>query len=279
MNTRDGDRTGEALRQRMLHVGFWILLLSVLWTLDTLTKLEVRNRTGVGLDDFRLIAEQATSAAGVLVMVLFVAWWLHHFPIRRGALFRTIAGHILGSAIFSVGHYAIQITLRKIVYLMFDKVHGAPASLLSNLLFEYQKDIKIYLGIVVIIAIYRMFLGGENRLQVRPRSARKILVQTGSGETVLRYDQIDYLESARNYVVVHAGDREYLIRNTMSGLLDKLSDADFVRTHRSFAVNLNKVEEIKAVDSGHVVRIAGGRELPLSRSYRDTFKEQLSRQE
>ena len=264
------------LRRRLLEAGFWIVLIALLWTLDTLTQMAVRARTGVGLDDFRLITEQATSAVGALVMVPFVAWWLNHFPIRKAAPFSTIAGHIVGSIIFSLGHYTVLILLRKVVFFLDGRAYGSPISLISNLIFEYQKDIKIYLGIVVIVTIYRMFLGGENRLQLRPKSAQKILVQTGSGQSVLRYDQIDYLESARNYVVVHADEREYLVRNTMSALLDKLADGDFVRSHRSFAVNLAKVDELRSSESGNTIRLAGGQEIPLSRSYREEFKERLA---
>jgi hypothetical protein len=261
--------------RRFFEAAFWMVLITVLWTLDTLTKLRLRERTGVGLDDFRLIAEQATSAAGVLVMVGFVAWWMNHFPIRRGALLSTAVGHLVGSALFSLGHYAIQITLREIVYPLFDREYGSPVSLLSNLIFEYQKDVKVYVGVVAIIAMYRLFLGGENRLQVRPRAAQKILVQTGSGEAMLSYDQIDYLEAARNYVVVHAGDREYLVRTTMSKLIDRLANDEFVRSHRSFAVNLAKVDEVRSQDSGYLIRLTGGQEIPLSRSYRDEFRQRM----
>ena len=59
-------------RRRLLETGFWVLLITVLWTLDLMTKFAVRERTGVGLDDFRLIAEQVTSGLAALVMVLFV---------------------------------------------------------------------------------------------------------------------------------------------------------------------------------------------------------------
>ena len=63
--------------------------------------------------------------------------------------------------------------------------------------------------------IYRNFLGGKSRLQVRPAAAQRILVQTGSGKSLIKYDQIEYLESAPNDVVVHSGGREFLVRDTM----------------------------------------------------------------
>ncbi len=269
------ENTNGYWRHRALEGGFWILAIVILWTLDTLTKMQVRQRTGIGRSDFGLITEQATSAAGVLVMVLFVAWWLNHFPIRKARPASTVLGHVVGSVIFSLGHYTLMIWFRKIVYFLNDLHYGSPLSLFSNLLFEYQKDVKIYLGILIVITIYRNYLGGERRLQLRPQAARKILVQTGSGESILSYEQIDYLESARNYIVVHAGGREFLVRETMSALLDKLVAGRFVRSHRSFAVNLDKIAEIVTTDSGHMVKLADGAEVPLSRNYRDGFKSQL----
>ena len=276
MNTQRDNNEASRWRTWLWQSAFWIGLVALLWTLDTLTQLRLRERTGIGLDDFRLLAEQATSAAGVLAMVAFVGWWLNHFPIRRGMIVSTVIGHVIGSIVFSLGHYAVMILLRRLVYPLFGREYGSPASLVSNLVFEYQKDIKIYLGIVVIITIYRMFLGGENRLQLRPKSDRKILVQTGSGQAVINYGQIDFLESARNYVVVHADDREYLVRDTMSALLDKLVDGNIVRAHRSFAINLDRVREIRSTDSGHVVKLDSGRDVPLSRGYRDAFKAALA---
>jgi len=276
MNLQAEDQNGSRLRRQSMQAGFWILLIAVLWTLDTLTKMQLLRRRGIDPDLFPLITEQLTSAAGVLAMVGFVAWWLNHFPIRKASPVSTIAGHLVGSVVFTLGHYTIMIALRKLMYFLNGLSYGWPASLMSNLTFEYQKDIKIYIGIVIVITVYRLFLGGENRLQVKPRTNQKILVQTGSGEAVLRYDQIDFLESARNYIVVHASNREYLVRNTMSDLLSKLTGKDFVRSHRSYAVNLNKVEEIRPTQSGHVIRVTGGREIPLSRNYRDEFRQKLT---
>jgi DNA-binding LytR/AlgR family response regulator len=45
-------------------------------------------------------------------------------------------------------------------------------------------------------------------------------------------DHIEYMESARSHVFVRDSDREYLVRDTMAGLLDKLADGQFARSHR-----------------------------------------------
>lgn len=61
----------------------------------------------------------------------------------------------------------------------------------------------------------------------------------------------------------------------MSGLLDKLAEGRFARSYRSYATNLDKIAEIITADSGHMVRLTGGSEVPLSRNYRSDFKAQL----
>ena len=255
----------------------WFALVAVLWTLDTLTKIEARERTGVGLDNFRLITEQATSAIGVLAMIGFVVWWLRRFPILSSRWAASVVGHIIGSAIFSLGHYVILSGLRKLIYALADVITHPPASLLSNLAFEYQKDIKIYIGIVAIVLLYQTYTSRKTFAQTPEAAARKkLLVQTGSGEAVVDYDQLDYLESARNYVSVFANGREHLTRSTMSALLDSLSDSRFVRTHRSHAVNLDKVDEIRLVDGKYVVRMQDGRDIPLSRQYRDALRQKIA---
>jgi DNA-binding LytR/AlgR family response regulator len=49
-----------------------------------------------------------------------------------------------------------------------------------------------------------------------------------------------------------------------------------VRTHRSFIVNLDRTREIRCIDSAYRVLLRNGREVPLSRGYREAFKARFS---
>jgi two-component system LytT family response regulator len=75
---------------------------------------------------------------------------------------------------------------------------------------------------------------------------------------------IDYLEAARNYIAVHAGGREYIIRDTMTNVSRRLSGGTFARTHRSFIVNIDKIKEIRTVDTGQRIVLTSGEDVPLS---------------
>jgi DNA-binding LytR/AlgR family response regulator len=131
--------------------------------------------------------------------------------------------------------------------------------------------------LAVITAYQYMRRAGRKPESSTPTTSEgRLLVQTGRGDALLHFDEIDYLEGARNYVTVHAGDREYVVRDTMANLLDKLATGPFVRTHRSYIVNIDRAREIRCVDSAFSVLLRSGREVPLSRGYRDAFKARFS---
>jgi len=247
----------------------WVALIALLWGTDLLAKFSIRDQTGVGKDTFRLVSEQVTSGIAVLVMVTFLVHWLRLFPPRIDTWPRTVIGHTIGTVIFAFGHFVLMIALRIPWYAFNGRTYIWRDPFVSNLIVEYQKDIKIYIGFVIIIAVYQHYR--RSKTAVAQSRADRLMVQTGSGDTVLRFEQIDYLEAARNYVAVHAEGREYVIRETMTNVMRRLSGGPFAQTHRSFIVNLDKVSQIRSVDSKQRVFLHGGEHVPLSRSYRDKF--------
>ena len=102
------------------------------------------------------------------------------------------------------------------------------------------------------------------------RGLRRFPIKSGGRTVFLQLDEIDYLEAAGNYVRLHIGTQEYLTRDTMSSFESKLSDSDFVRIHRSVIVNRKRIKELRPWFTGeYVVILTTGKELTLSRGYRD----------
>ena len=267
---RDGEN--PALR-RLGEAGFFVALVTVLWTADTLTKFSQLRFLGYTPDSFRLITEQVTSAVVVLLLVPCVAWWLTRFPLQRGRLVAASAGHVLGSILFAVAHYFLMVGLRFLVFLFADERYIFSEFWLLNLVIEYQKDIKIYVAIVGIIAAYRYVRAIRAKAPAATVTTERMVVQTGKGETIIRRDDIEYLEAARNYVTVSTGERDYLVRNTLARLEEQLAPGQIVRTHRSYLVNIDKIREIRTTDTGsYEIHLESGKTVPLSRSYRDSFR-------
>ena len=265
----DDERKSKLLRRAGEAAAFGAVIL-VFWTLDTLAKRNIRQVDGIGLDDFRLVAEQLTSGLAVWLLVPAVAWWLNRFPVSRGQIPSKIAGHLLGSALFAAAHYFLMSAMRAVSYPWFGRTWINSEFWLNNLLVEYQKDIKIYVGIVAIISIYRRMR------QQRAGSGDRLVVQAGSGERLIEYTDIECLEASRNYVSVFTDEREYLLRETLASLEGRLADRGFLRTHRSYLVNQAQVSGIEAADNGgQNLVLRSGRRVPLSRSRRDDVRAAL----
>ncbi len=277
--------------RRLLEIGLWVGVVALFWTLDTLTKLDNLGRIGATVDRFRLVANQATSAVAVLLMILFVAWWLRQFPLDRSRPPLTVLlGHLVGSGLFAIGHYALMVSFRRVVYGLRGLAYMQGQNHLPNLVYEYKKDIKIYLAVVAIIAAYHYVRGRGERADESPEGSAdrpleparegrvpKLAVQTARGELLLDIDQIDYLEAARNYVAVHAGGAEYLVRSPLADLAERLPVELFVRAHRSFLVNVDAVEQIRSDDGTATLILRGGGRVPVSRGQRDAVKRRLDR--
>lgn len=272
--TGKNERHGEKPAVRRLgEAAFFVALVGVLWTADTLTKFSQLRFLGYTPDSFRLITEQATSAVVVLLLVPCVAWWLTRFPLQRDRLVAATAGHVLGSMLFAAAHYFLMVGLRYIVFMIADERYVFSEFWFRNLVIEYQKDIKIYVVTVGIIAAYRYVRAARARVPAATVTTDRLVVQTGKGETIIRRDDIEHLEAARNYVTVSTGERDYLVRNTLAKLEEQLAPGQIVRTHRSYLVNIDKIEEIRTTDSGgYEIHLESGKTVPLSRGYRDKFR-------
>jgi two-component system response regulator LytT len=87
----------------------------------------------------------------------------------------------------------------------------------------------------------------------------------------VNYSDILYLSADHVYVNVHTAQRKFLVRATMQDYLEKFDPEKFVRTHRSYAVNIDKVDKI---NMAYV--IINGEEVPISKNYRDTLLSRLN---
>ena len=85
--------------------------------------------------------------------------------------------------------------------------------------------------------------------------------------------QIASVHAEGNYALLQRGPTTYLLRESISDLLIKLKPYGFIRIHRSFLVNGSMVEEIRPyATGGYRVRIKGGNEYPVARSYRKNLR-------
>lgn len=102
---------------------------------------------------------------------------------------------------------------------------------------------------------------------IHPPPAQLLIPDRGRVH-VLPVAEIQWLESADNYVIVHGQGRAPLMRRTLAGLLADLGDG-FVRTHRGAAVALSQVTQWQSKANGDgVLLLRDGSEVPCSRRHR-----------
>jgi two-component system LytT family response regulator len=103
------------------------------------------------------------------------------------------------------------------------------------------------------------------------------LVIPDRGRTwVVAVAEIEWLEAADNYVVVHAGARAPLLRRPLTALLADLGSG-FVRTQRGAAVALAQVAALQSLPKGDAsVVLKSGAQVPCSRQFRAQLMERLA---
>ena len=115
-------------------------------------------------------------------------------------------------------------------------------------------------------------------LPAQRRHAERILVPAGARSIFLEVDRIDRVRADRNYVILHAGGKEYTLRGTMDALQRRLDPSRFLRANRSEIVRIDAVREVQPWFHGdYRLVLADGTEVPWTRRYVDRAPSTLLR--
>jgi len=108
------------------------------------------------------------------------------------------------------------------------------------------------------------------------RFLERLLVKDGAQVHVLPVERVEWIEAQDDYVGIRSGGRTYLKAQPLAELAEGLDPARFVRIHRSFVLNVDRLErlELYAKDS-RVAVLKDGKELPVSRAGYSRLRELL----
>jgi two-component system LytT family response regulator len=103
------------------------------------------------------------------------------------------------------------------------------------------------------------------------------LVIKGRGATrFLDVTEVECIEAAGMYVVLHTGGKELLHRSSLTDIEAKLDSRHFIRIHRSAIVNLARVAHLEPISHGEFeVVLQSGKRVRLSRTYRGPLEQRL----
>ncbi|TQD40559.1 LytR/AlgR family response regulator transcription factor [Haloflavibacter putidus] len=83
--------------------------------------------------------------------------------------------------------------------------------------------------------------------------------------------QILYLESIKNYVIIHTKNEQLVTYNTLKNLQENLPKNNFIKIHKSFIVAINKIEKTQSYSV-----FINNKELPLGETYKTAFFEKIN---
>lgn len=95
----------------------------------------------------------------------------------------------------------------------------------------------------------------------------RVLIRDGARVHVVAAERIDTIEAQDDYVEISAEGRTYLKNQRLSELEQQLDPGRFVRLHRSWIVNVERIERIEqATKDSHCAVLQDGRRIPVSRT-------------
>lgn len=92
------------------------------------------------------------------------------------------------------------------------------------------------------------------------------------GQRRVPIETIDWIEAARDYVLLHTSLRSHLLRITMASLEERLKGSALLRVHRSAFVRPDKVTEVKREGRSLTLVLADGAEVQVGPSYADAAR-------
>jgi two-component system LytT family response regulator len=103
-------------------------------------------------------------------------------------------------------------------------------------------------------------------------------IRNGRETVRVPVETIEWVDAAGDYLCIHASGHTHILRATMREMENLLNPRLFQRVHRSTIVNLTRVKSLRAHMNGeYFLRLEGGQELKLSRTYRDKVEYFLKR--
>lgn len=95
-------------------------------------------------------------------------------------------------------------------------------------------------------------------------------IKTDSKIVRIAFDEVLYIEALQKYIRIHTTDKKIISLLSLSKIEELLPTPPFIRIHRSYLVNIDKVDSIE----GNMVRIKA-HQLPISKGQRELFMNRL----
>ena len=271
--------------RRSFEAGFWVLQYLISAAANSITVNMDVQRLQLAFNPWQPVVWETSSALVALALVPAVVWFTRRWPLHLDNWRRVLPLHLLASIVWSVLHVAGMVALRKMAYASQGQ-HYDFGTWWWEFGYEYLKDVRTYVGVVLIVEGYRFVLRrlqGEASLLAEPDTGppvepvdrpERFLVRKLGREFLIAASDIEWMQASGNYVNLRVRGHDYPLRSTIAGIEAKLDPGRFLRIHRSYIVNLDQIASIEPLETGDArVHMQDGAQLPCSRTYRTALRQ------
>ena len=98
-----------------------------------------------------------------------------------------------------------------------------------------------------------------------------IFIKSDRKYVKVNFDDLLFIEGLKDYVIIHATHGKYMTAMNVKTIFNKLPENIFFRVSKSYIVNVNHIDDI----DGAYINIKGN-QVPIGRSYRDSFVDYIN---
>lgn len=135
--------------------------------------------------------------------------------------------------------------------------------------FSFERFLQGVNKVVALLATQKPIFSIESESEPQENF---IVIKVDGKLIKLEYDEILFVEAWKEYIKVHTDGKFHITLLSLSAIEEKLPAGIFVRTHRSYIVNISKIDNVE----GNTIHI-GNTEVPISRNEREKFMEKFMR--
>lgn len=126
------------------------------------------------------------------------------------------------------------------------------------------------------VAMKRAALQAAPSRDEEPTYLRRLGIKDGKTISMIDVASIEYIESAGDYLCIHAGGKTHIQRQTLKAQLDLLDPQRFIRIHRSHAINVKFLSSLDDDENGLHALMKSGQKLSISRRFQKQVKQHIA---
>ncbi len=117
---------------------------------------------------------------------------------------------------------------------------------------------------------------GDSTARASRRFAQRLMVTHDQRKCVVKLADVEWLEAAGNYVLLHTRTVTHRVRERLSALEQRLDPDRFIRVHRGAVVSLDAIHELHPRHGGdQLLILRSGHTLRVSRTFREHITRRL----